>query len=118
MRAAIHALLSTPQNNLSIRRDGVLVFGHAGDSHIDSDGSFITAQSTHDMLSSTLNGLGASDMPAHAHIELLVSLLVRILQCSCALQRLLAVQKLDTHDVDNAFQVRTRAYVISCLPAE
>lgn len=106
MAAALRALLITPHNNLSIRRNGMLVFGHAGDIDCNSDMDGVTE---HDALPSALHGLGTSEMSGHARTELLVALLVRILQCSGALTRLLTVQKLDAHDIEGTYTVRISA---------
>ena len=102
MAAAVRALLATPQNNLSIRRDGMRVFGGAGDTHVARVDSLAAP---HSALAHALRGLCPAEAPGDVCAEVLVSLLVDILQSCGALSRLLAVQRLDTHDIEGAYQL-------------
>ena len=102
MAAAVRSLLAAPQNNLSIRRDGMRVFGGAGDTH----GARVNSLAApHPALAQALHGLCPSEVPGDVCAEVLVSLLVHILQSCGALSRLLAVQRLDTHDIEGAYQL-------------
>jgi inositol-pentakisphosphate 2-kinase len=102
MAAAVRSLLAAPQNNLSIRRDGMRVFGGAGDTH---DARVNSLDAPHSALAHALHGLCPSEVPGDVCAEVLVSLLVDILQSCGALSRLLAVQRLDTHDIEGAYQL-------------
>jgi inositol-pentakisphosphate 2-kinase len=120
MTAALRALLDAPQNNLTVRRDGELVFGGAGQFGKAPKvrvGAPLAPRATPDAptrpgqddlapLCAALDGFACDGMPGESRLDLLVRVLVLALQSHGVLHRLRAVQHLDEYDVEGAFQAR------------
>jgi inositol-pentakisphosphate 2-kinase len=122
--AALRSLLASPQNNFSVRRDGQLLFGGAGAGHVMEAlhssvrlplrsarrRSSRAAAQDDASLALALEGLGPALSPA-SRLDLLVRLLTEALVSTGVLHRLLEAQRLDSCDVEGAFQ----ASFASCL---
>ncbi len=67
-------------------------------------------------LCAALDGIVPDGMPGHMHVELLLRVLAEALQSHGVLRRLLAVQQLDAHDVEGAYQARACPLACAALP--
>ena len=126
MHAALRALLDAPQNNLTVRVGGKLVFGGAGCFgkaplvSVCARATFLNArllirrriescvlrQDDVEHLSNALEPFAPEGATRGERVDMLLRLVIAALLRHNALRRLLAVQKLDTHDVEGAYQAR------------
>ena len=128
MQTAFRALLDAPQNNLTVRVDGKVVFGGAGcfgkaplvrvcarlscsnANALSTPSALVLWQNDVEQLSSALGPFFRDEFARVERVDVLLRLVIAALLQHDALRRLLAVQKLDTQDVEGAYQARFSRY--------